>query len=237
MRKISEKFFRRYIVNGAIIFMFAILFSLTYIGGVSTVFSSNEYSPYYYGNREKNNVSVMINVYMGTEYIDSILNTLNEYNAKATFFVGGCWVVKNSEVVQKIIDNGHEIGNHGYFHKDHKMLSLEKNKSEMELTHKVVKELFDYDIKLFAPPSGSFGQNTLKVAQSMGYKTIMWTKDTIDWRDQDENVLYQRAINKPKGGDLILMHPTLSTSKILGKVLAFYQKEGYNLTTVYENIL
>ena len=97
--------------------------------------------------------------------------------------------------------------------------------------------MFDYDIKLFAPPSGSFGQNTLKAAQSMGYKTIMWTKDTIDWRDQDENVLYQRAINKPKGGDLILMHPTLSTSKILGKVLAFYQKEGYNLTTVYENIL
>lgn len=237
MRKITEKHFRRYIVNGVIVCIFAILFSLTYVGGVSPVFSSNNYVPYYHGNKDNNNVSIMINAYMGTEYIDSILNTLNEYNAKVTFFVGGCWVVKNSDIVQKIIDNGHEIGNHGYFHKDHKMLSLEKNKSEMELTHKVVKELFDYDIKLFAPPSGSFGQNTLKVAESMGYKTIMWTKDTIDWRDSDENVLYQRAIKKPKNGDLILMHPTLSTSKILGKVISFYQKEGYNLTTVYENIL
>ena len=237
MRKITEKHFRRYIVNGVIVCIFAILFSLTYVGGVSPVFSSNNYVPYYHGNKDNNNVSIMINAYMGTEYIDSILNTLNEYNAKVTFFVGGCWVVKNSDIVQKIIDNGHEIGNHGYFHKDHKMLSMEKNKSEMELTHKVVKELFDYDIKLFAPPSGSFGQNTLKVAESMGYKTIMWTKDTIDWRDSDENVLYQRAIKKPKNGDLILMHPTLSTSKILGKVISFYQKEGYNLTTVYENIL
>ena len=237
MKRLSEKKFRKYIANGVIICMFAILLSLTYVGGVLPVFSSNNYSPYYHGNKNNNNISIMINVYMGTEYIDSILKTLQECNAKATFFVGGCWVVKNSEVVQKIIDNGNEIGNHGYFHKDHKRLTLEQNKTEMELTHKIVKELFDYDIKLFAPPSGSFGQNTLTIAESMGYKTIMWTKDTIDWRDTDVNVLYQRATKNPRNGDLILMHPTLSTSKILGKVIKFYQHEVYNLTTVCENIL
>ena len=237
MKKISEKFVRKHFVNFIIIFMLVSLFSLTIITQTVGVFGSNTYSPIYHGNKNNNNVSIMINVYQGTEYVEEILKTLSEYNAKATFFVGGCWVVKNNDTVQKIIDGGHEIGNHGYFHKDHKKLSAEQNKKEMELTHNVIKQLFDYTIKLFAPPSGSFGQTTLNVAKEMGYHTIMWTKDTIDWRDQDESVLYSRATKNPCGGDLILMHPTRATSAILCKVISFYQKEGYNLTTVCENIL
>lgn len=65
--------------------------------------------------------------------------------------------------------------------------------SEIGLTHEIIKQLLGYEMTLFAPPSGSYGQNTLKVAQDMGYKTIMWSKDTIDWRDQDENLIYSRA--------------------------------------------
>ena len=237
MKKISEKFVRKHIVNFVIIFMLVSLFSITILTQTVGVFGSNTYAPFYHGNKDKNNVSIMINVYQGTEYLQNILDTLKQYDAKVTFFVGGCWAVKNNDIIQKMIDDGHEIGNHGYFHKDHKKLSTYDNKKEMELTHKVIKQVFDYDIKLFAPPSGSFGQNTLNVAKEMGYQTIMWTKDTIDWRDSDENVLYARATKNPSGGDLILMHPTLATSNILSKVISFYQKEGYNLTTVYQNIL
>lgn len=237
MKKISENVFRKYFVNGLIVAIILCLFTLSIVGQTTQVFSSNTYSPYYHGDKSSKNVSLMFNVYMGSEYIDGILSELEKGNAKATFFVGGSWAVKNSELLAKIKDAGHEIGNHGYWHKDHKNLSIEKNTTEMMLTHKVVKELTGYEITLFAPPSGSFGNNTLKVAQDIGYKTIMWTKDTIDWRDKDANLIYTRATKKPCGGDLILMHPTQCTLKALPDIIAFYNQSGYKLTTVSENIL
>ena len=236
MKKITEKIFRNYIANAFIILIFVCLFSLSFLGQVTYVFNSNGYSPLYNGNKNSTKVSLMFNVYMGTEYIDDILTCLNESNSKATFFVGGSWAIKNSDTLKKILDNGHEIGNHGYWHKDHKMISYEKNLSEIELTHKLVKELLNYDISLFAPPSGSFGNNTLKAAQQMGYKTIMWTKDTIDWRDKDSSLIYSRAIKNPSGGDFILMHPTGCTLKALPDIISFYTQSGYKLTTVSENI-
>ena len=235
--KITEKKFRNIFVNIFIVIMLMCLASLTTLGQVTTVFSSQNYSAIYKGNTNNNNVSLMFNVYQGTEYIDGILEELKKGDAKATFFVGGCWAVKNSEMLQKIYNAGHEIGNHGYWHKDHKILSAEKNKSEMELTHKVVKELTDFDIKLFAPPSGSYGTTCLAVAKEIGYKTIMWSKDTIDWRDQDKNLIIKRATKNPSNGDLILMHPTKSTLESLGEIISFYNKSGYKLTTVSQNIL
>lgn len=236
MKKISEGFFRKYIVNATLVMMIVFIFSLTILGQSTQVFSSSTYAPYYNGNKENNNVSLMFNVYMGSEYIDNILDELKYGNAKATFFIGGSWAVKNSELLAKIYNNGHEIGNHGYWHKDHKTISYEKNMSEISLTHKVVKELINYEMTLFAPPSGSYSEKTLKVAQQMGYKTIMWNKDTIDWRDKDSDLIYKRAIKNPSNGDLILMHPTECTLKALRNIISFYNQSGYKLTTVSENI-
>lgn len=237
MKKLSVFVFRKYIVNLIIIAMVVILGGVLFVGGTTQVFGQNSYDVFYNGNKNSKNVSLMFNVYQGSEYIEEILTILGENNAKATFFVGGSWAVKNSELLQKIVDQGHEIGNHGYWHKDHKNLSIEKNLSEMELTHKVVKSLAGYDIKLFAPPSGSYSQSTLKAAQQMGYKTVMWTLDTIDWRDSDCELIFSRATKKLAGGNLILMHPTEATKCALPKIISQYLNNGYNLTTVSENIL
>ena len=226
MLKISETKFRNYVSNIIIVVVIVCLFSLTYLGGTVRVFSSSNDKVYYHGNLNNNNISLMFNVYMGSEFIQPILQTLEKYNAQATFFVGGCWVSKK----------GHEIGNHGYWHKDHKTLSQNQNESEIYLTHELVKSCINKDMLLFAPPSGSYNQTTLKVATYLGYKTIMWTKDTIDWRDQDQELIYDRAIKSPCGGDLILMHPTKATMLALEKVLFFYSNKGYKLTTVSENI-
>lgn len=235
---ITVKNFRNVFSNVAIGFILIFLFSITYIGGVVGAFgSSSETDAYYHGNVKNNNISIMINVYQGTEYIDGMLKVLETYGAKATFFVGGSWVSKNSEVLLKIFEQGHEIGNHGYWHKDHKKLSEENNYKEMKLTHEIVKSITNKDITVFAPPSGSFGNTTLKVSAAMGYKTIMWTKDTIDWRDQNTKTIYSRAVAKPKNGDLILMHPTKCTLEALPDVVAFYVNNGYKLTTVSENIV
>lgn len=232
----KNKNIKSLISNIIIAIMLTVLYSATYLSGTLKVFSSNFFDPYYNGNERNNNVSLMVNVYWGTEYLDDMLKIFKDNNVTTTFFVGGCWVAKNAEYLLKIYNEGHEIANHGYFHKDHKNLSREQNQQEIFKTHQLVKEYIKKDMSLFAPPSGSYSSTTLEVANQMGYKTIMWTKDTIDWRDKDTNIIYNRAIKNPQNGDLILMHPTKNTVEALSDIIQFYLNNNFNLTTVSKNI-
>ena len=89
---------------------------------------------------------------------------------------------------------------------------------------------------LFAPPSGAFSKTTLQVAEQLGYKTIMWSRDTIDWRDQNVDLIVKRATSNIDGGELILMHPTKCTDLALDTVLNYYKTNGFQICTVSENI-
>ena len=91
-------------------------------------------------------------------------------------------------------------------------------------------------MNLFAPPSGAFNKTTLQVANDLGYKTIMWSKDTIDWRDKDADLVYTRATKNVVGGDLILMHPTEHTAKALPNILEYYKNNNLVATTVSNTI-
>ena len=136
------------------------------------------------------------------------------------------------KVLENIINSGNELGNHGYFHKDHKNLSKDGNLSEIQNTHKIVNALVGYNMNLFAPPSGSFSKTTLKVAESLGYQTIMWSKDTIDWRDSDKNLIIKRATDNVTAGDLILMHPKNHTVDALKEIISIIQSKNLNCVTV-----
>lgn len=204
--------------------------------GHTVTTSTTTNGAYYSGNKKNPNVSLMVNVYWGTEYLDDMLSTFEKYNVKTTFFVGGYWVAKNEDMLNKIIDKGHEIGNHGYFHKDQDKLSLEQNIKEISMNHQAVLDASGYEMKLFAPPSGAYNKNTILAAENLGYKTIMWSKDTIDWRDKNTELIISRATKNMSNGDLILMHPTEHTVKALEKIITTYQNVGFNLTTVSENI-
>ncbi len=190
----------------------------------------------YSGDTSSDKVTFMINVYWGTEYLDGMLDVLDEYGVHTTFFVGGVWVSQNTAMLKEIIARGHEVGNHGYHHKDHDKLSEDMNIKEIDLTHKLVLANADYEMRLFAPPSGAYSDVTVDVASRLGYKTIMWTRDTVDWRDKDATVIYNRAIKNIKGGDLVLMHPTEKTLEALPKILAYVQNAGLVATTVSDNI-
>ena len=89
---------------------------------------------------------------------------------------------------------------------------------------------------LFAPPSGAFSQNTLDASSDLGYQTIMWSLDTIDWRDQDSDLICERATKKAVGGSLILCHPTDKTLEALPKILKYYQNNNLIATTVSETL-
>ena len=238
MKKIHFKTLkiRKWMVNLSIFFMLMIVAGGSIVAGVSSVSTMSVSGVYYNGNKDCKNVSLMINVYWGTEYLDDILDIFKEKNVKTTFFIGGTWAVLNEDYVKKIKEYGHELANHGYHHKDHDKLDESGNIDEIQTTHKIVKELVGVDMNLFAPPSGLYDKTTISCAESLGYKTIMWTRDTIDWRDKDENLIYSRAVKNASGGDLILMHPTKATLSALPKIIDYFQSKGFSLTTVSENI-
>lgn len=190
---------------------------------------------YYRGNSE-NGVSLMINVYWGTEEVEGMLRVLEEYGAKATFFLGGSWADDNVDCVKKIAEGGHEIGSHGYFHRDHSTLTYRENVEEIGNSIEFISLITHTPVTLFAPPSGAYNDDTLNASQALGLKTVMWSKDTVDWRDKDESLCFRRATNGVSGGDLILMHPMEHTLAALPRILQYYRDKGLAAITVSENI-
>ena len=226
-------------ISNCIIALVLVCLSLFTFYGVNYVKVSKVINGVYYsGDENSNKVTLMINVYWGTEYLDDMLETLKENDVKTTFFVGGIWAVQQSEMLQKIYDEGHEIANHGYNHKDHQAISAEENLKEISNTHNIVKSILGIDMNLFAPPSGAYDKTTVEVATGLGYKTIMWTdgRDTIDWRDKDSDLIFQRAIKNCKGGDFVLMHPTQATADALDRIIKEIKNLGFELCTVSENL-
>ncbi len=225
------------ITNISLVLIITFVFSVGFFTNTSVeTYGGKENSPIYLGNKDNKNVSIMVNVYENTLIVNEMIDLFMEKNIKATFFVGGCWADDNEKTLLKMKENGFEIGNHGYFHKDHKKLTKENNIKEIENCGKIIESFTGLKPNLFAPPSGSYSFDTLVSAEELNYKVIMWSKDTIDWRDSDLDLIYNRATVNDKNGDLILMHPKKHTLEILPKIIDFYLKKGYNLTTVGENI-
>ena len=200
------------------------------------IYGGSEIGVIYNGNVQNKNVSLMFNVYENTEVVNGIIDVLDGKGVKATFFVGGCWADDNGQTLKRIVESGHEVANHGYFHKDHKKLNYELNVQEIKLTGVMVEGLCGVKPTLFAPPSGSFSSVTVEAAYHLGYKVIMWSKDTIDWRDSDRNLLFKRATKNLANGDLVLMHPKAHTLKVLPEIIDYYLGLGFSVVTVSENI-
>ena len=182
--------------------------TLITVGNAKTIKTQADTRVIYSGNENKNNVCFMINVYQNEDCVRNILDILDIYNCKTTFFIGGSWAVKNIDLIKEIYTRGHELGNHGFYHKDQDTLDFDGNIQEIKMCHEVVSKNLGIEMTLFAPPSGAYTITTVDAATSLNYKTIMWTHDTIDWRDQNADLIYNRATKNLSNGDLILMHPT-----------------------------
>ncbi len=225
------------ITNLALVLIMSAVLAISFIPqSVVPIYGGNRVSAIYNGNRENKSVSLMFNVYENTEIVNSIIDTLNSYGAKCTFFVGGCWADDNEQTLKRIVEEGHEIANHGYFHKDHKKLTYEQNRKELENTNTIVEALCGVKPTLFAPPSGSYSDITLESAFDLDLKVIMWSKDTIDWRDSDYNTLVKRATKDLTNGDMVLMHPKAHTLKALPEILQYCKGSGLEVVTVSQNI-
>lgn len=191
---------------------------------------------YYRGAGINDSVSLMFNVYQNTDEVYEILDILDEYGAKATFFIGGSWADDNVDCVREIFNRNHEVASHGYFHKDHENMSYADNLEEILPSVKLVNMICNTQISLFAPPSGAFSDQTISACSALNLKLIMWSRDTIDWRDQNVNLIYERATKDLTRGEFILMHPTECTVMALPQILTFLKNGGFIAETVSYNI-
>ena len=211
MRKKSR--FKTIVTSAIILAVILILSTVVYLTPKKTPIQSA------FVNAAKEGVCLTFNVYQGTIEVEETLYVLSTYGVTATFFLGGCWVAKNPQTVRKIIDSGNVIGTHGYYHYDHASLSYEQNVKEIKKSVDVLIENGVSDVKLFAPPSGSYCENCVKAVDDLGLTMVLWSVDTIDWRDQDEELIKNRVLSKVKKGDIILMHPTPATVRALPDII------------------
>ncbi|HET7629105.1 MAG TPA: polysaccharide deacetylase family protein [Bacillales bacterium] len=189
-------------------------------------------APIYKGNPNKPMVSLMVNVAWGNEYIPKMLKVLKQEHVRATFFLDGSWVKKNPDLAKMIAEAGNEIGNHAYSHPDMKALSAEAARRQIVKTNEVIRSTLEMKPKLFAPPSGSYNKQTVKVVDSLGMKTIMWTVDTVDWKNPNPDAMVMRVLQNIGSGSLVLMHPTKASAEGLAAMIHGIRERGYQIGTV-----
>ncbi len=193
-------------------------------------------NPIYIGNTQEKAVALMINVDWGEDIIPDMLQILSENDVKATFFVTGRFAKKFPDVVLNIFEQGHEIGNHGYSHPHPDKITIEKNREEILRTEEALKEIGIECNKVFAPPYGEHQDHVIKAAEELGYKTIMWTLDTVDWQEPAPEKIIEKVISKLDSGFLILMHPKECTLQSLPVMIKRIKNENYLFKTVSEII-
>ncbi len=189
-------------------------------------------SPVYRGNPEKPMAAFIINVAWGNEYIPDILETLKKHQVYATFFLEGRWVKNNPKLAKMIVEAGHEVGNHSYSHPDMKSLQTSKVKDELKRTNDIIEVTTGEKVKWFAPPSGSYRDEVVEIADEMDMRTIMWSVDTIDWQKPSPDVLIDRVMGKMHKGAIVLMHPTASTANALNALIVQVKEKELRLGTV-----
>ncbi|CQR56425.1 polysaccharide deacetylase family protein [Paenibacillus riograndensis] len=192
--------------------------------------------PIYRGNPAKPMVSLMINVAWGNQYIIPMLDILDQEKVKVTFFLDGSWLSRNKELAAEMLKRGHEMENHAYTHPNMSTLSRARATAEIQKTQNLLKESLGVTNIWFAPPSGDFDQETVDIAASLGLKTVLWTLDTVDWRNPSPDSIISKISSQAEPGTLILMHPTASSSQALRGMIRGIKAKGLQLGTVSQTL-
>ena len=182
---------------------------------------SDKEIPIYSVKRNDNKVALTFDCAWGYEDMPYILDTLDKYNAKATFFVLGDWVNNNPDVLKKIYQRGHEIGTHSMSHTDYTTLSSDEIMADIIECEDTVSNVIDDRPILVRAPSGAYNNNVIKTCEDNGRIYIQWSVDGLDYPDTaTEESIYTRVTQSTKSGDIILLHNgTKYTSRILPKIL------------------
>ena len=210
-------------------------------GKTKSTFGEVAEVPIYSVDKEEKEIALTFDInWAENDYIYSILDTLDKYNVKGTFFVMGGWVNYSDENVvklKKISERGHEIGNHSYKHPIFSKIGEERIKEELRKTDEVVEKYTGKKPSVFRFPSGDYNAQSYRTVTSLGYKCIQWDADSVDWKEQGEEVEYNKVMKKVKAGSILLYHNNAKyTPSNLNRIIPELQKQGYKFVTVGELI-
>lgn len=215
------------------------VFSLSaYFTGAYAVFYGNtpRLVPIYCVEREDKVCSITFDCAWGTDYTDDILNALEVSGVKATWFMVEFWAEKYPEFVAKI-HKRNEIGTHSSTHSYMSKLNAEDVKNELATSSEAIEKITGEKVELFRAPYGDYDDELIKTASSLGYYTVQWDVDSLDWKDLSASDIAMRVINNVKNGSIILMHNNgLHTAEAVPIILETLKNRGFTFLPVGELI-
>lgn len=223
------------------IFLMIICVMLTMFSKNKGVFLSGKNNlPIYSVQTKEKNVAITFDVNWAEDKDKSmmkILDILDKHKVKATFFLIGDWIDDYPEQVKEIYKRGHELGNHSNSHPDMAKVSDERIKKEINITDGKITNLVGKGSRLFRCPSGSYNDNTINIAEKMGYYCIQWDVDSIDWKAQGADKEYNRVISRVRPGSIMLFHTDAKyTPETLPKIIETLESKGYSFKKISDLI-
>ena len=198
-----------------------------------------EYDAYYIGNQNEKKIYVTFDCGYEKGYTEAILDALKEADVKATFFLVGNYLETEPELVKRMIDEGHLIGNHTYHHKDMSAMAEEEFKKELSSFEDKLEEITGKCSDMYyRPPQGKYSVKSLQMAKEQGYKTIFWSLAYVDWYDDDQPTkeeAFGKLLPRIHPGAIVLLHNTSQTNgEILPELLQKWKDLGYCFGTLDE---
>ena len=208
--------------------------------GNATPEALKQYDAYYVGKTDKKVIYLTFDCGYENGNTSAILDALKKHNALATFFVVGHYVESAPDMVKRMIEEGHTVGNHTYHHPDMSAISnLAAFQKEMDDVANAFKEVTGTDMSMYyRPPQGKYSTNNLQMAQQLGYATFFWSLAYVDW-NVDKQPSHEEALSKLTGrvhpGAVVLLHNTSKTNgEILDELLTKWEEMGYTFGTLEE---
>ena len=171
---------------------------------------------------------------------DQILDALKKHNVPATFFLVGNYLETQPDLVCRMVEEGHTVGNHTYTHPDMSAIATEEAfKEELTKNEELYQEITGQEmVKLYRPPQGKFCESNLRMAKELGYRTVFWSLAYVDWYEDDQPTkeeAFEKLIPRVHPGAVVLLHSTSATNAaILDDLLTQWEELGYTFGRLEE---
>ena len=193
--------------------------------------------PIYYVDTEEKVCAISFDAAWGNEQTADLLDTLDRYQVKTTFFLVKQWVDKFPDSVRDIAKRGHDIGNHSATHPHMAQLSSSEQLEEIVACNAAVEELIGRCPTLFRAPYGEYDNKLVKNLKNRGMYCVQWNIDSLDWKDPPADEIVNRITSRLCPGSIILLHNgATNTPEALPKLIEAIQSQGYRIVPISELI-
>ena len=217
----------------AIFLMFYVTCSPRIVGASA----SQRVLPIYSVERDSKAIALSFDAAWGNEDTQLLIDILNQYNVKATFFLVGDWVDRYPESVKQLYDAGMEIGNHSDNHAHFTKLSSEGITADVSACNEKIKAITGAAPTLFRCPYGEYDDHVVSAINGMGMHVIQWDVDSLDWKDLSAEEIYERVTSRAAPGSICLFHnAALHTPEALPSIIEYLLSEGYSIVPISQLI-